>query len=51
MSQDNLAKLECTECHRVTHHTYRNPKSVKERLQQRKHCKWCGKHTLHKETK
>ncbi|MDP3985868.1 MAG: 50S ribosomal protein L33 [Candidatus Veblenbacteria bacterium] len=51
MSQDNLVKLECSECHRITYHTYRNKKKVKNRLETKKHCKWCKKHTLHKETK
>ncbi|MFH1866642.1 MAG: 50S ribosomal protein L33 [Patescibacteria group bacterium] len=51
MSQDNLIKLECSECHQITHHTFRNKKKIKERLQLKKHCKWCKKHMLHKETK
>ncbi|MFA4937141.1 MAG: 50S ribosomal protein L33 [Patescibacteria group bacterium] len=51
MSQDNLIKLECSECHQITHHTYRNKKKVKTRLETKKHCKWCKKHTPHKETK
>ncbi|MBI5465771.1 MAG: 50S ribosomal protein L33 [Candidatus Kerfeldbacteria bacterium] len=51
MSQDNLIKLECSVCHRTTHHTYRNKKKVKSRLEIKKYCRWCKKHTLHKETK
>jgi len=50
MSQDNLAKMECTECKRVTHYTTRN-KKIKTRLALKKHCKFCKKHTDHKETK
>jgi len=51
MSQDRLSKLECTECHHINYHSTRNKKTVKERLQMKKHCKHCHKHTLHKETK
>jgi len=51
MSQDNLAKLECTECHGINYHSHRNKKTVKERLEIKKHCKRCKKHTIHKETK
>ncbi|MEK7158194.1 MAG: 50S ribosomal protein L33 [Patescibacteria group bacterium] len=50
MSQENLIKLECTECKRITYYTYRN-KKLKTRLELKKHCKWCKKHTAHKETK
>ncbi|MBI4276678.1 50S ribosomal protein L33 [Candidatus Uhrbacteria bacterium] len=51
MSQDNLIKLECTECKRANYHTTKNKKTVKARLELKKHCKWCKKHTVHKETK
>ncbi|MEK7122691.1 MAG: 50S ribosomal protein L33 [Patescibacteria group bacterium] len=52
MSQDNLIKLECSECKKITHHTYKNKKKLsKVRLQLNKYCRSCRKHTLHKETK
>jgi large subunit ribosomal protein L33 len=51
MSQENLIKLECTVCKRINYHTYKNKKTIKERLQLKKYCKYCKKHTLHKETK
>ncbi len=51
MSQDNLVKLECTVCNHINYHTYRNKKKVKNKLGANKHCKWCKKHTPHKETK
>ncbi len=51
MSQDYRIPLECTECKRVTHFSSKNKKVHKERLEIKKHCKFCGKHTLHKETK
>ena len=51
MSQDNLAKLECTECKSVNYNSRRNKKTIKERLTMKKYCKVCKKHILHKETK
>jgi len=51
MSQINLAKLECSVCHNINYYTRRNKKLHKARLQLKKHCKFCRKHTLHKETK
>ncbi|MAG28873.1 50S ribosomal protein L33 [bacterium] len=51
MSQDRLTKLECTECKRVTSHTFKNKKKLQTRLELKKFCKWCKKHTPHKETK
>ncbi len=51
MSQDNLAKLECTECKRVNYHTTRNKKAVKQKLELKKYCKHCKAHNQHKEVK
>lgn len=52
MSQDNLVKFECSECHRVNYHTKRNKKRLsKVRLELKKFCKWCDAHVKHKETK
>ena len=51
MSQENLIKLECTNCHRINYHSTKNKKTIKARLELKKYCKWCKKHTVHKETK
>ncbi|MDO8425017.1 MAG: 50S ribosomal protein L33 [bacterium] len=52
MSQDYRAKMECTECRRLNYNTTRNKKRLaKVRLELKKLCTACGKHTLHKETK
>lgn len=50
MSQKNLIKLECAECHRVNYRSTKN-KNIRERLELKKFCKFCQKHTPHKETK
>lgn len=51
MSQDNMIKLECTVCKTSRHHSHKNKKILKERLEMKKHCVKCKTHTLHKETK
>ncbi len=51
MSQDNMIKMECMECHHITYHVHKNKKKLRERLELKKHCPFCKKHTMHKETK
>jgi len=51
MSQDNMIKLQCTECKTINYFSRKNKKLLKERLEMNKHCQGCNKHTLHKETK
>lgn len=43
--------LTCTECLSRNYTTHRNKKTQTERLELKKFCKKCGKHTIHKETK
>jgi large subunit ribosomal protein L33 len=52
MSQDNLIKLECTQCKKVNYHSSKNKKTIKARLEIMKFCgSACRKRTMHKETK
>ncbi len=51
MSQDNMIKMECTVCKTTTHHSRKNKKIIKERLELSKYCNKCKKNTPHKETK
>ena len=51
MSQDNLISMECTVCHHVNYQSRKNKKLTPNRLVMEKFCKWCKKHTEHKETK
>jgi large subunit ribosomal protein L33 len=51
MSQDNMIKLECTDCRRVNYFSRKNKKTIKDRLALKKHCKFCNAHIVHKETK
>lgn len=43
--------LQCTECKHKNYSTKKNKKNTPEKLQLKKHCSNCRKHTLHKETK
>lgn len=52
MSQDNLVKFQCTVCKRFNYWTRKNKKKLSEhKLDTNKYCKWCKKHTPHKEVK
>lgn len=43
--------LACTECKRRNYITKKNNKNDPDRLEMNKYCKFCRKHTLHRETK
>jgi large subunit ribosomal protein L33 len=43
--------LACTECKQRNYFTQKNKKNDPDRLELSKYCKYCGKHTVHKETK
>lgn len=51
MSQDNMIGLECVECKNINYYPHKNKKVLKERLEIKKYCSHCKKHTIHKETK
>ena len=43
--------LACTECKRRNYVTKKNKRNNPDRIGMNKHCKFCRKHTLHRETK
>ena len=43
--------LECTECKQRNYNMTKDKKTHPERMETKKYCKFCKKHTLHKETK
>ena len=43
--------LACTECKQRNYDTMKNKKNDPDRLEMNKYCRFCRKHTLHKETK
>ncbi|NPV88839.1 50S ribosomal protein L33 [Coprothermobacteraceae bacterium] len=46
-----LVTLECTECGNRNYHTEKNKNKTTDRLQLKKYCPHCRRHTLHKETR
>lgn len=51
MSQDNLIKLQCKDCKRINYWSRKNKRKVERKIELKKFCKWCKKHTVHKELK
>ena len=43
--------LACEECKRRNYQTTKNKVNDRERIEIKKFCAWCGKHTAHKETR
>lgn len=43
--------LECTECKQRNYDMMKDKKTHPERMETKKYCKFCKRHTLHKETK
>ena len=50
MAQDQITFM-CGECERYNYHSSKNKKNVTDRLELRKYCRWCKRHTAHKEKK
>jgi large subunit ribosomal protein L33 len=48
---EKLIRLKCSDCNRVNYFTRKNKKTVERKLEFKKFCHWCRKHTVHKETK
>lgn len=51
MARDNIVKMKCEVCKNINYFTARNKKKIKEKLEMKKHCPKCKKHTVHKEMK
>lgn len=47
----NRVILACTECKQRNYTTMKNKQHNPDRIEFRKYCPFCRKHTLHKETK
>jgi len=43
--------LACSECKQRNYETKKNKKNDPDRLEMNKYCRFCNKHTLHRETK
>jgi large subunit ribosomal protein L33 len=43
--------LACSECKRRNYATMKNKRNTTERVELSKYCRWCRKHTPHREAK
>ena len=48
---DKMVVLACEDCKERNYTTTKNKKTNKERMELKKYCPTCKKHTVHKETK
>ncbi|MDO8556879.1 MAG: 50S ribosomal protein L33 [Candidatus Jorgensenbacteria bacterium] len=48
---ENLIRLKCSVCKHVNYTLHKNRKTVERKIEYKKFCDWCRKHTLHKEGK
>jgi len=47
----DIIKLACDECKRRNYTTDKNKRNQPNRVEYKKYCPWCKKHTNHKETR
>jgi large subunit ribosomal protein L33 len=43
--------LACTDCKRRNYQTMKSKRNDPDRIEFSKYCRWCGKHTPHRETR
>jgi len=46
-----LVTLACQDCKRRNYQTNKSKRNSPDRIEFNKYCRWCGKHTPHKETR
>ena len=46
-----IITLQCADCKRRNYTTSKNKKNDPDRIELSKYCRWCRKHTSHRETK
>ena len=51
MAQKQLIKMACSKCKNINYWSRKNKKLVERKIELDKFCKWCRKHTMHKEAK
>jgi len=48
---ETIISMQCGDCKRRNYTTVKNKKNDPDRLELSKYCRWCRKHTAHRETK
>ncbi|KQC13011.1 MAG: 50S ribosomal protein L33 [Desulfuromonas sp. SDB] len=47
----DIIVLACSDCKRRNYTTWKNKRKHPSRVEYKKYCRFCNKHTIHKETK
>jgi large subunit ribosomal protein L33 len=47
----SIVTMACTECKRRNYSTTKNKRTTPDKLELKKYCRFCHKHTVHKEAK
>lgn len=47
----DIIQMACTECKRRNYSTTKNKRTMTDKLELKKYCRFCRKHTVHRETK
>ena len=50
-ASENLIRLQCSVCKRITYYSRKNKKTTDRKIELSKYCRFCRKHTTHKEAK
>jgi large subunit ribosomal protein L33 len=48
---ETMITLQCGECKRRNYNTVKNKKNDPDRMELKKFCRWCRRHTPHRETR
>jgi large subunit ribosomal protein L33 len=48
---ETIITLQCGECKRRNYNTVKNKKNDPDRMELKKYCRWCRRHTPHRETR
>ena len=49
--KEQMIRLRCEPCKRINYYGRKNKKTVERKIELQKFCKWCRKHTTHKEAR
>lgn len=46
-----IIQFACNDCKRRNYSSTKNRRTTTGRVERKKYCKWCGHHTVHRETR
>ena len=51
MAKKPFVKLQCQTCKKINYYAHKSKQMIEKKLELKKFCKFCRKHTAHKEVK